>query len=351
MIHGGNVWQGGDPAGWLDYSASIRPDPTPEWVKTVVLEATDRLSFYPDPSMKQARRALAAFLRVPEAVVKPTAGGISAIHLAAHIGNAGALQFVPCFSEYAAFSANTGKKVENISLLTGWHSIGEPAELAESMLHEGCLVWLCNPLNPVGCAFSAEQIGRLLALVEEKRGWLAVDEAFIAYCPDHSVVSWVKDHERLLVAGSMTKILGIPGVRLGYLCAQPQVLEQIGKYQLTWELSCFAQAVASALPGHRNEIRADSEANARRRESLTRELVELGVYVYPSSASFVLADFGRPVALLAEHLRKKGILVRECMDFDGVDDGCHLRLAVKDESSNQRLLEALREAMLCGENR
>ena len=350
MIHGGNVWQGNSPAQWLDYSANIRPEGAPDWVKDALMNAMDRLSYYPDPTMKKAKQALSNYLELPAEYVLPTAGGISAIDMATHLQCTGTLQFAPCFAEYSMLSGNRGKNVGNIPLLTGRHVIGDPAQQAKDMLFEGCTVWLCNPLNPIGCAFTPEQIERLLTIVEEKNSWLVVDEAFIEYCPEHSVVSTVKEHERLLVTGSMTKILGIPGVRLGYLCAQPQVLAQIGKYQLTWELSCFAEAVLCALLEHKAEVQEYCEINARRREHLCKRLERLGVYVYPSEAAFVLADFGKPVHGLIEKLKEKRILVRQCMNFEGLNDGWHLRLAVKDEESNNKLIEAIREEMICAVN-
>lgn len=350
MIHGGNVWQGSSPAQWLDYSANIRPEGAPDWVKNALMGAMDRLQYYPDPAMRRAKAALSEYLEIPAEYVLPTAGGISAIDMATHLDGAGIMQFTPCFAEYSMLSENRGKTVGNIPLLNGRHIIGDPAEQAKDLLYEGCTVWLCNPLNPIGCTFTMGQIARLLELIEENHGWLVVDEAFIDYCPDNTVVSLIRDHERLLVAGSMTKILGIPGVRLGYLCAQPQVLEKVGKYQLTWELSCFAEAVLIELPKHKSDVRAYSEINARRRVHLIKGLEALDVFVYPSGAAFVLADFGRPVDGLIEKLKARGILVRQCMNFEGVNDGNHLRLAVKDEISNKRLIEAIREEMICAEN-
>ena len=350
MIHGGNVWQGNSPAEWLDYSANIRPEGAPDWVKEALLGAMDKLPYYPDQEMKRAGQSLSEYLKLPAQYVLPTAGGISAIDLATHLPGTGMLQFTPCFQEYSMLSGNRGKIVGNIPLLADKHLIGDPAQQAKDRIVEGCTVWLCNPLNPIGCAFTTEQIERLLTLVEEKKGWLVVDEAFIEYCPEHSAVGMIKEHERLLVTGSMTKILGIPGVRLGYLCAQPQVIEKIGNYQLTWEVSCFAEAVLHALPAHKEEVRAYCEVNARRREHLRSGLEGLGVYVYPSEAAFVLADFGKPVDGLIGKLKERGILVRQCMNFEGVNDGNHLRLAVKDEASNNKLIEAIREEMICAEN-
>ena len=350
MMHGGNVWQGGSPADWLDYSANIRPEGAPEWVKRVLEEAIGSVSYYPDPQMRRARGALAEYLSIPTECVRPTAGGISAIDMATHLDTTDMVICTPCFAEYGQLAANRGKTVRRASLLSARHCIGAPAVQIGPALTEGCAVWLCNPLNPVGVAFTRGQVEALLNRVEAANGWLIVDEAFIDYCPEHSVASLVEWHERLLVTGSMTKILGIPGVRLGYLCAQPLVLEQLERYQLTWELSCFAEAVACALPAHAEDVREDGRRNAVRREALRKGLESLGAFVYPSEAAFLLADFGRPVAPAERILKEEKILVRSCMNFDGLDDGRHLRLAVKAEESNERLIKALREALKCAEN-
>lgn len=350
MIHGGNVWQGNGPAQWLDYSANIRPEGAPEWVKEALLQAMDFLSYYPDPDMKEAGEALAQFLHMPPSFVRPTAGGISALDMTTYLPVKQAAQFTPCFVEYSMLNANRARPMRNIPLMTGGRAIGDPAEQAKDVLQEKCAVWLCNPLNPVGCAFSKEQISRLLSLVEEKNGYLIVDEAFIDYCPQKSVVSLIETHERLLVAGSMTKILGVPGVRIGYLCAQPHVLQMLAPYQLTWELNCFAHCVLKALPVHAEQVRADGEANAARREWLKREMEQTGIYVYPSESAFLLADMAMPAAPVAAKLKERGVLVRECMNFDGIADGRHLRFAVKHQEANERLIKTLREVLTCAEN-
>lgn len=350
MNHGGNVWQGGAPSDWLDYSANLRPEGAPPWVRDALTAGMENIRYYPDPTMRRARQALAEYLGLEDTQVLPTAGGISAIDLTAQLPASGALLATPCFGEYEMLCVRHGLPVHKASLLCEKHEIGDPAAQLKDALFEGALVYLCNPLNPVGAAFSRDQVEKLLGEVEAVNGHLVVDEAFIEYCPQHSVVDLIAYHPRLLVTGSMTKILGIPGVRLGYLCGQPEVINQLSGRQITWELSCFAEAVACALPEHREDILADGETNARRREQLRAGLTGLGVYVYPSEAAFLLADFGMPVAPLVKYLKEKHILVRECMNFDGLDDGRHLRLAVKDEASNERLIEALREAMVCAEN-
>ena len=340
--HGGNVWQGDSPGSWLDFSANLRPEGPPDWVMDALRAGLGEARYYPDLSMRREREGLAAFLGVDAACVLPTAGGVSALDLAMGLGTGGVLLAVPCFSEYAALAKKRGLQVTEAP-------ISELPDAARR-LPAGGLICLGNPVNPLGRAFTRREIMALLGAAEAARGWLLLDEAFIEYCPERTARDLIPAHGRLIVAGSMTKILCVPGARLGYLLAQPDLVASMAARQLTWEVSCFAGAVARALPGHGADIRAIAALNAGRRESLRRSLEALGARVYPSEASFLLARFDRPTSSIAAALKEKKILVRECMDFAGVDDGRHLRLAVRDEAANARLIAALREVISCGEN-
>ena len=342
MIHGGNVWQGNNPKLWLDFSANVRPEGAPDWVRQAVTDAMEHMAYYPEPQPRRCASALADFLGLDSSYVLPTAGGISAISLAAALPFRRSIVLAPCFTEYAARSAVCGKAVESFSLLGKGHALLTPSEaLADIRLNDAAL-WLCDPLNPVGTAFARREIEALLRRAEDEDGWLVVDEAFIEYCPAYSVRDLVGQSGRLIVLGSMTKIFGVAGVRLGYLCAGA-AMDMLREKQNPWEINCFAEAIALACAGRRAEADGECERNVLRREQLTDGLQKLGVFVYPSDANFLLADFGRDVSPIVEKLREKHILVRECTDFAGLDDGRHLRLAVKDEASNEKLLHALRE--------
>ena len=344
-VHGGNVWQGGAPEDWLDFSANLRPGGPPEWVRLALSEAVSRTAYYPDPTMREARAALGKHLGIEAAWVLPTAGGISAIGLAARLSAKGIITFAPCFGEYARAAELHGIPLEVLSLVESAGTVRRPSEVLRGRSVEGRALWLCTPLNPVGIAFARAEVEALLARVEAERGWLVLDEAFIHCCPEYSSVELLRAHPRLLIAGSLTKSLGIPGVRLGYLCAQTDLIEAFAARQNTWELSCFAEAVLRALPGHEAELEEEARENAVRREKLRAGLERLGARIYPSNANFLLADFGRSVAPIAAALKARGILVRECMDFQGIDDGRHLRLAVKEEAANARLLAELQSIL------
>ena len=172
-------------------------------------------------------------------------------------------------------------------------------------------------------------------------GELVVDEAFIDFCPEHTARHDVQ--QGLSVVGSLTKTLCIPGVRLGYVCAELDVIRELEKRALPWSLSTLASAVAAALPSHREEIHNDLMRNTHRREQLTRMLKELQAEVWPSQSNFLLVDFGRDMTPVAEWLKTQGILVRTCTSF-GLPPQ-FLRLAVKTEDENAVLFNALREGM------
>lgn len=321
MLHGGNVWEGGEPDSWLDFSANLRPEGTPEWVRQAMLGALANARYYPDRAMTAARRGLAAYADVPEECVLPTAGGAAAIDLVLSLAKGDVLLTEPTFGEYRARAALHGRKVRP------WPDDAR----------KGDLIIQCNPNNPTGQCRGADELLALHQSLTTRGAELMVDEAFIDYCPECSIRKAVQPG--LTVVGSLTKILCIPGVRLGYVCAAPEVIARLEKLALPWSLNMLAVAVAEKLPEHTEDIAADAARNIRRREQLTALLTQRGVEVLPSRANFLLIKWPGDADALARRLKGKGILVRTCESFGLPKD--HLRLAVRTEEDNQRLVDAM----------
>ena len=329
VYHGGDVWQGPTPGDVLDFSANLNPEGPPEWVRAAMLKGLENARYYPDLRQASALAGLSAHLGLPEACVLPTAGGIEAIACAAkRFGNHAVAQ--PTFQEYGA--------------LCGAHRDVKRSALADYRPEPGETLWICNPNNPTGEALPRGDVLTLLEKVEAAGGRLVVDEAFIDYCPEHSVRDLVTDHPALTVLGSLTKVLAIPGVRLGYLAAHPTAVDAMGGGLLPWRLNCVADAVAAALPGHEADFEAIRRLNDKRRAAFAAALAGIGARVYPSDANFLLCAFGRDMRPAINRLRRRDILVRPCGMFPGLTHG-HVRLCVRTEGENARLVAALEEAL------
>ena len=327
IAHGGDVWRGGRPGDWLDFSASLNPEGPPDWVREAIREGLENAACYPDPRAAAARAGIGRHLGVPESCVLPTNGGMDAAAVAAGLSGRHAIA-QPAFQEYAR--------------LCGGHRDVEWKELGDYAPEPGECLWLCNPNNPTGAALGRDAVLSLLEKLERVGGRLIVDEAFVDYCPRHSVVREVPAHPALAVLGSLTKSLCIPGVRLGYLAAHPSVIGELNERLSPWRLNCAAEAVAAALPGHEGDFERIRALNASRRQRFAADLSELGAKVWPSEANFLLCDFGRDMRPAVEALEERHILVRPCGMFPGLTHG-HIRLAVRREEENGRLVEALKE--------
>ena len=324
MKHGGNVWQGERPSDWLDFSANLRPEGMPKWVNDALCRAAEEARYYPDPAMKAARRGLAAYAGVKESMILPTAGGIEAIDLALSVNRGRVLTDAPTFGEYARRAEVCGRVCVRAD--------STQAEAGDTRV-------ICNPNNPTGAALNREEILAQHKTLAESGAEVLVDEAFIDYCPENSVRSCVA--RGLTVAGSLTKILCVPGVRLGYICADEVTVLRLSERALPWSLNAFAAKIAAELPEHLGEIRRDALTNARRMEEFAKMLRSIGADVAPSKANFLLCDFGRDMTEAVKYLRSKKILVRDCASF-GLKNSC-LRFAVRTGDENGLLAEELKK--------
>lgn len=325
MKHGGGVWHTGNPYDWIDFSANLRPDGPPSWIREAVHDAQKNIRFYPDADMRRAGKGLARFLDLPEACVLPVAGGIAAIDLV--LGSSAGCVYIqpPTFGEYAGRAAVYGR----------------PCEAWSGKCRKGDTLVLCNPNNPTGEIRTQPELLSLWEIVAADGGELMIDEAFIEYCPEHSMRRLIRPG--LLIAGSLSKILGIPGIRLGYVCADPETIPLLRRRLFPWPLDAFATEIAAQLPDHREEIRRDAEQNAARRSAFAKQLAKLGAEVFPSESNFLLVDFHRDMKAAGERLRSRGILVRSCASF-GLPDS-FWRLAVRTEAENTRLIHELEEIL------
>jgi len=329
-----------------DFSASINPLGTPPQVQQALAAAVERIGDYPEIEAASLRAELAACHNIPEQNLLSGSGSTELIYLLPRVLKPRrALLVQPCFSEYAPALQQVGCRIDTVALNAEEDFAFSVAAIFAALQPETDLVLLANPGNPSGVAIEPKQ---LLALAEQLGDCrLVVDEAFIDFCPQHSVLPQVAEIANLLVLRSMTKFYAIPGLRVGYLAASQADIERLAAGKEPWTLSNLAIAAGKACLAAQDYQQQTLRLIPQLRSNLRRGLEGLGFQVFTSEANFLLCRLPQraPSALvLQERLYRQGVLMRACEDFRPLDDR-YLRCAVLGDEANNRLLIALKKAL------
>jgi histidinol-phosphate aminotransferase len=150
-------------------------------------------------------------------------------------------------------------------------------------------------------------------VLEAARGMVIVDEAYAEFARPGtpSALALLPGHPRLVVTRTMSKAFGFAGGRLGYLAADPAVVDAVQLVRLPYHLSSLTQAAARAALAHRAELLANVDAIRSERDRIVATLRERGFRVADSDANFVLFEVGGDQRVAWQALLDRGVLVRD----------------------------------------
>ncbi|HEX7479044.1 MAG TPA: aminotransferase class I/II-fold pyridoxal phosphate-dependent enzyme [Polyangiales bacterium] len=325
-----------EPAELLDLSVNVSPlGPHPEVVAAARSAALDR---YPDRRSAHAKRAIASALDVDEARVMLGHGAAELLWtLVQSFADAQRplLSIGPTFSEPEAAARTHGIPCVQLRMPEASDFALDAAAIdAAIRLHAPCAVYLCHPNNPTGRALA---LPALQALCEaHPTTHFILDQAFLSLSTRHGEHS-ARFGEHVVLVRSLTKDHALPGLRVAYALAQPELAARVEARRAAWMISAPAQAAivaAMARPEHVDQAR---QALLAGRAGLAAALAPRGVHVVPSETHFLLARVGAADAFRDRLLRRHRILVRSCTSF-GLPD--HVRLAGCAPTDLARLLAA-----------
>jgi histidinol-phosphate aminotransferase/threonine-phosphate decarboxylase len=311
----------------LDFSANTNPL-VPDGAEGVYREAFDAARTYPPDDYPDYREAAADYVGCAPADVVATPGGLAAIRLAVEVtvdrGDSVLVPY-PSFGEYAREVRLQGADAEFVPY----------GELPDADPAPHALAVVCNPNNPTGDAYDPGELEAFADRCREAGTPLLVDEAFLGFTDEPSLAG----REGVVVARSLTKLFGLPGIRAGFAVATGDLGSRLDVARRAWALGTPAAAVGAHcmtceafVAGTRERVRTERE---RMRAALAERFG-----VHPSDAPFLLLDVGeRDVAALVERARERGVALRDATTFRGLDS--HVRVAVRLPGENDRLLEAL----------
>ena len=383
--HGGNIQEvcsdyGLEPGRLLDFSANINPLGYPPALPKALREGLPSILHYPDINCTDLRRAIAQKTRHKEEDILIGNGSTELMYLIPRAFRPqGGVVFEPTYSEYSRALRLAGASIEklvsaedtsfrpdlkSVSSRTGVLSClrqspeddpGATSRPASGGIRRGeqyaptggqsQMVFLCNPNNPTG---NLVEKGEILFLAEGlPQSLIVVDEAFMDFVDEphkYTVLPEAGRVKNIIVLRSMTKFFGYPGLRLGYMVAHPEVISRVEGHKEPWTVNALAQLAGEVALGDEDFIFRSREYVASEKLFLHRELSGLeGINPIPPTVNFITSKItleGLTSAGLKETLIRKGLLIRDCSNFIGLNNK-YFRVAVRRREENLLLLQAL----------
>ena len=341
LRHHGDAEVRDDGGSLVDLAVNVRADTPPAWLREHIAASLGGLAAYPDG--RAARAAVAARHGLPVERVLLTAGAAEAFVLLARALKVRRPVVVhPQFTEPEAALRDAGHQVGRVLLREEDGFRLDPAAVPE----DADLVVVGNPTNPTSVLHPADAIASLA----RPGRVLVVDEAFMDAVPgEHESLAGRVDVPGLVVLRSLTKTWGLAGLRIGYVLAAPETVEDLQRAQPLWPVSTPALAAAEACVGPRALAEA---AHAAHRIAADRAHLLAGLARFapaglrvagPARGPFVLVRV-EGASAVRRRLRDLGYATRRGDTFPGLDEKW-LRLAVRDRGTTDGFLRALQRAL------
>ena len=275
----------------------------------------EEMAIYPE--YQATTKRLARYFGVRPTEMHLTNGIDDALHLIADTfldDGDSVLVVEPTFDMYRFFAELAGARV--VALRYDEEMRFPVDEVVRVLRQQGSrcprVLYIANPNNPTGSLVVPEELRKILKAASQTL--VLVDEAYFDFS-GQTILSWIRRYPNLLVARTFSKSAGLAALRVGCLFARAELLAPMRRASTPYPVNTAALVAAEAAMRDQRFLRSYAREVLLSRAMLEKGLVQLGARIYPSSANFVLADFGKAARRLVRALDRMGILVRGRRDF------------------------------------
>ncbi len=301
------------------------------------------LNRYPECQPKLVIERYAAYAGVQANQVLVSRGADEGIELLIRAfcepGKDAVLYCPPTYGMYAVSAETFGIARRLVPSLENWQ-LDIPA--ISNVLDGVKVVYVCSPNNPTGNILNADDLRQLLDITRD-RAIVAIDEAYIEFCPQSSVAGWLADYPHLVVLRTLSKAFALAGLRCGFTLANQEVIELLLKVIAPYPLSTPVADIASqalsneGLDAMRERVRNITETRQWLSEALTHcKCVEK---VFPSESNYLLVRFTHSQDVF-KALWDQGIILRDQNKQSSLE-GC-LRISIGTRNECEKVIEALK---------
>lgn len=310
--------------------------PFPVKLSDFISEVNIPLNRYPDPEALKLRKVLAKRMKVPYTNLMIGNGSDELIYYLILTFGGPVLYPVPTFAMYGIIAQSVGiKKIE--SKLDSNFDINEKEMINLIKTEKPRLIFISSPNNPTGNTFSADKILKIIDAARKNSSIVVIDEAYQPFCSDRGFLPFLKDFDNLTILRTLSKI-GLAGLRVGYLIGNENLLNEVNKVRLPYNVDALTQYIATAaLSNFYIQIKNFITEIVRERNMLQKELSKIkGVTVFPSEANFILFKLKNSQNVYTK-LTKAGILIRDMSS--NIKNALRVTVGTKEE--NKEFLRVL----------
>lgn len=344
--HGGDVFA--EDKKKIDFSVNINPLGMPDAAAKAAEKAVKEELSYPDPFCRKLTEALSERYGLPaENIVCGNGASDLILRLCAAKRPKKVLVPAPGFSEYARSAVLFGAEIFEYAAcpdiksgsLEGLLSLADAVELVKPDM-----VFVCRPNNPDGSLIGTEELCKAASSCEKAGAVLVIDECFLEFTKGTSALALMGRFRCIAVLNAFTKTYSMAGLRLGFMfSSDTALLDEVYRFGIPWSVSAPAQAAGRACCSEREFLSKSREYISKERNRLISAIRSFGLIVFKSDANFLLVrndmESKKP---LREELSDRGIKVRDCRTFTGLDDS-YIRIGVRTEEENDALISALED--------
>lgn len=244
----------------------------------------------------------------------------------------------PTYGMYSVSAETFGIEQRVVPALTDW---SPDVQAMASQLDNVKLIYLCSPNNPTGNIVDPSLIRRVLDMAAGK-AIVAIDEAYIEFCPQASIVSWLENYPNLVILRTLSKAFALAGLRCGFALANPPIIELLLKVIAPYPLSTpVADIAAQALTEKGIELMKQRVAQVSRSRQVLSDALKKSPnveQVYNSKTNYILVKF-TDANLVFRTLWEQGIILRDQQRQYGLN-GC-LRISIGTQEECDSVINAI----------
>lgn len=303
--------------------------------KTAELALINR---YPDPSAKKLRQAISRYWKMdPERMLLGNGSDelIQAVILA--FGGP-VLVPAPTFAMYELTARALAQKVVAVPL-TNEFDLDADAVIKAAKRTKARVIFLACPNNPTGNRFSDRAVRKVL---ERTGAIVVIDEAYYSFS-GQTLLPFLARHPNMILLRTLSKI-GLAGLRLGVLTASKEIIGELNKIRLPYNINRLSQAAGLVALKHAKTLNTQISLLISERCKLYNALLRTpGVTPFPTETNFILMWVEKNATRVFQALKKRGILVKN-LDRSGPLKGC-LRVTIGTPAENREFLKTLKQVL------